>query len=272
MMCRYPVSLDKVINGKHHIIYVPCGKCAWCCRQKRNEWFVRFVEETKQNLFVRFVTLDYDDVHLPYNVNVETGQLFPTVCKRDIQLYHKRLRNDYKFRYFLVSEYGKKNHRPHYHAIYWSNVKIPYLDYWQYGSHGADLPAKPSSFKYVTKYILKGSYVAPGGDDNFHIMSRKPGIGNGFMAHVNENTTHYQYFSSKMKLPTYYSRKFNETLSPAQKEVLSESKIDYLSTQGKYESLLNAFNKYSPAGQGLDDWINDLYEIDLTKQIKINSK
>lgn len=272
MICRFPVELDRVVNGKHHIIYVPCGKCAWCLRQKRNEWFVRMVEESKSHLFTRFVTLDYDDEHLPFNVNEDTGEVFPTVSLRDIQLYHKKLRDHYKFRFFLVSEYGKKKMRPHYHAIYWSDQRIPFLDYWKNGSCGADLPAKPGSFKYVTKYILKGSFVAPGGDDNFHVMSRRPGIGINFMKYVNENTRSYRYFDRSMKLPTYYSRKFNEQLPDDLLQSISESKIDYLSTQGKYESLLNSFVENAPDNLVIDDWINDLYKRDVFKQYQINNK
>lgn len=272
MICRFPVELDRVVNGKHHIIYVPCGKCVWCLRQKRNEWFVRMLEESKVHLFTRFVTLDYDDEHLPLNIDQETGEVFPTVSLRDIQLYHKRLRKDFNFRFFLASEYGSKRMRPHYHAIYWSDHKIPFLDYWKNGSCGADLPAKPGSFKYVTKYILKGSLVLPGGDDNFHVMSRRPGIGSNFMKNVNDNTRFYRYFDSVMKLPSYYSRKFNDSLSDSQLSVLSEQKLDYLSSQGKYESLLNTFVENAPENQSIDDWMNDLYRRDYKKQISINKK
>ena len=60
-----------------------------------------------------FVTLTYDDEHLPHD---ENGQA--VVCKRDVQLWLKRLRKKYGsgIRYFLNSEYGELG-RPHYHAI-----------------------------------------------------------------------------------------------------------------------------------------------------------
>ena len=56
-----------------------------------------------------FVTLTYDEAHLP-----ENGSLVP----RDPQLFLKKLRKAYephKLRYFLVGEYGDETHRPHYH-------------------------------------------------------------------------------------------------------------------------------------------------------------
>jgi len=56
-----------------------------------------------------FVTLTYDDDHLP-----EDGSLNP----RDVQLFLKRLRvgiAPIKVRYFAVGEYGEQTGRPHYH-------------------------------------------------------------------------------------------------------------------------------------------------------------
>ena len=137
MICRFPVQLTVDIHGKKGSIYVPCGKCAWCLRQKRNEWFVRFLEESKKHDFVRFLTLDYDDDHLPVKTDETTGEIIPVVSLRDIQLYHKRIRKaGYKFRFFVASEYGSKGGRPHCHGIYWSDEKIPYYDFWENGDEG----------------------------------------------------------------------------------------------------------------------------------------
>lgn len=270
MICRYPVELDMPLKGKHRIIYVPCGKCAWCLRQKRNEWFVRFIEESKKHYFTRFVTLDYRDEDLPITINDETGEFIPSVSLRDIQLYHKRVRKDYDFRFFLSAEYGKENGRPHYHAIYWSDEKIPFLDYWQHGDMGADVPAKPGSFKYVTKYILKGSYVPEGAPDIFHTMSRRPGLGVGFIDQMSDDVQVYRYFEKMMRLPSYYRRKHLETLSPELRTMLADQKIDYLAGQSKYSAFLNAFAENAPESQNIDDWINDLYRKDIKKQFQIN--
>jgi len=54
-----------------------------------------------------FVTLTYDDGHLPEN---------QSVSPRELQLFIKRHRkNGYKFRYFACGEYGDATMRPHYH-------------------------------------------------------------------------------------------------------------------------------------------------------------
>lgn len=274
MICRFPVQLPKVdSSGKKFFIYVPCGHCAWCLRQKRNEWFVRMLEESKHHLYTRFVTLDYRDEDLPYDLNHETGELVPCVSYRDIELFHKRLRKNYKFRFFLSSEYGKHTNRPHYHAIYWSDEKIPFYDLWSKGEHGCDLPAKVGSFKYVTKYILKGSYVPAGAIDNFHVMSRRPGIGVDFCDHVKDNTVFYRYYNKIMRLPQYYRRKFMDGLSPELRSIESEKTLDYMSSQPLYDpKLMDLFYRNAPDGQTIHDFISDLYRSDFLKQIQINSK
>jgi len=67
------------------------------------------LEEYKQKAL--FITLTYDDRHLPLH-----GSLEP----RDLQLFWKRLRkrlNGRKVSYYAVGEYGEVTQRPHYHAI-----------------------------------------------------------------------------------------------------------------------------------------------------------
>lgn len=53
------------------------------------------------------------------------GDCFPYLCKRDAQLFVKRLRkhisnySDEKIRYYIVGEYGPVHYRPHFHALVW---------------------------------------------------------------------------------------------------------------------------------------------------------
>lgn len=57
-----------------------------------------------------FVTLTYDDEHLPSR---------GTLVKADFQKFMKRLRKQHvgELRYFHCGEYGEQTMRPHYHAI-----------------------------------------------------------------------------------------------------------------------------------------------------------
>lgn len=66
------------------------------------------MHEAQQHEHNAFITLTYDDAHLP-----ELGSLQPA----DLQKFWKRLRKTgARIRYFACGEYGSKQNRPHYHA------------------------------------------------------------------------------------------------------------------------------------------------------------
>ena len=115
------------INNKYSIhsvnehILLPCRKCVGCIINKANDWATRSFIEASAWQKNCFLTLTYDEKHLPEKRNL---------CKRDVQLFFKRLRkkaegNEYwehkgkqskPIRYFYAGEYGPKTLRPHYHA------------------------------------------------------------------------------------------------------------------------------------------------------------
>lgn len=112
---RYP--------GKE-IIQVPCGQCIGCRIDRSRQWANRCMLELQYHDSAYFVTLTYDEFHVPksYYPDPETGEAHTsyTLCKRDFQLWMKRLRfkfSDDKIRFFACGEYGGKTKRPHYHAI-----------------------------------------------------------------------------------------------------------------------------------------------------------
>lgn len=58
-----------------------------------------------------FVTLTYDDEHLPANASLS---------KRDVQLFFKRMRKaGFSLRYVCCGEYGENGGRPHYHCVFY---------------------------------------------------------------------------------------------------------------------------------------------------------
>ena len=162
-MCLSPIRTKKGY-------VVPCGKCVECLSQKRNDWSVRlYYEMQKYSTPPAFVTLTYDDDHLPSMVDEDTGELVPVVSKRDLQLFFKRLRKRVPgIRYFFCSEYGPTTGRPHYHGIIF-NLPQKYFslylrcctddlnklifDCWKNGFTSAYL-AKPAAIHYCTKYCL----------------------------------------------------------------------------------------------------------------------
>src|SRR5699024_11074111 len=105
MKCAYPQK-----NWRSGLEY-PCGQCTHCRINKRRAWTLRNMLELEDwSGVASFVTLTYDEDHIPYPALVN---------RRDPQLFFKLLR--YKFgsplRYFGCAEYGGRTHRPHYHFI-----------------------------------------------------------------------------------------------------------------------------------------------------------
>ena len=125
---------------------LPCGKCALCQLKKRKDMTVRLSKECSVAEVSCFITLTYNDEHLPVTDWRDTtdpskilefgsgNQPEPTLFPRDVQLFIKRLRRwltyvpskprsdvvrDHvdRIRYFAVGEYGGKTHRPHYHIL-----------------------------------------------------------------------------------------------------------------------------------------------------------
>lgn len=97
---------------------VPCGVCPACRKSHSNDLLVRTYFEFTTGDYSRdfsafFVTLDFDDDHLPrYNG-------FPCFDSEVIKAFFKRLRHYLpNFRYLYVTEFGSALQRPHYHVIF----------------------------------------------------------------------------------------------------------------------------------------------------------
>lgn len=106
----------KPYHSQKDDMYYPCGRCFTCKIQRREDWTLRMLHELEFWPCAMFVTLTYDDEHLPDN-----GNLSPD----DLSHFFKRLRRNidyqlgkgHEIKYFACGEYGPKTHRPHYHAI-----------------------------------------------------------------------------------------------------------------------------------------------------------
>lgn len=103
---------------------VPCGHCIGCRLEYSRQWADRCMLELKYHGRACFVTLTYDDRHIlrRFYADPKTGVALPSysLCKRDLQLFFKRLRKscpDSPIRYFGCGEYGSRTMRPHYHII-----------------------------------------------------------------------------------------------------------------------------------------------------------
>lgn len=90
---------------------LPCRKCISCKMSRAREWAVRCMHEKQMNMETMFITLTYNDEHLPKNegLNHEHFQLFMKRYRK--QIYPK------KIKFYMCGEYGENFGRPHYHAL-----------------------------------------------------------------------------------------------------------------------------------------------------------
>lgn len=162
--------------------HYPCGKCEGCLSSRSSDWSVRLAHELKSHELSSFITLTYA---------VDVG----SVSKRDAQLFLKRLRfllEPRRIRFYLVSEYGDKSKRPHYHAIIFGHdfskdpgahqvrrglFTSPLLEKAWGKGHVSSGPVNPATIRYVTNYIMGKGDTPEGCEPTFSLMSRRPGIG-----------------------------------------------------------------------------------------------
>ena len=106
-----------------------------------------------------FVTLTLEEKNITW-----TNQGNKTLCKRDLQLFFKRLRKLHekiyptyskKIKYYAVGEYGSRTQRPHYHIILF-NVLEPDMVHVAWGKgHTMSVPLQNGGTNYVLKYLQK---------------------------------------------------------------------------------------------------------------------
>lgn len=91
-------------------LFLPCGQCVGCRLERSRVWAMRCVHEASLYDENCFVTLTYDDDHLPTDLSLRY---------RDFQCWLKRLRKCYpnkRIRFYMCGEYGENFDRPHFHA------------------------------------------------------------------------------------------------------------------------------------------------------------
>lgn len=212
---NWPVVFNMAEGYKDMEVVIPCGKCIGCRLERSKEWAGRCVQESKLWDNNYFLTLTYDDAHLPANGSLRS---------KDLQDFWKRLRKaifseaglvkrvpEYEeingkrslvngVRYFACGEYGDRSCRPHYHAICF-NLEIPDLIPYKRSFDGSQLwlsnwlssiwglghvvigAVTFESCAYVARYVTKKIFGMAAlehyGDreSEFCRASNRPGIG-----------------------------------------------------------------------------------------------
>lgn len=247
------------VGGKEYKqVPVPCGKCEACLARRARDWMIRLKEEMKDASYACFVTLTYDDEHLPrqdrkvYDWMIDQEVTFKNVAVhrvRDCQLFLKRLRKDnpdVKIRYFLVSEFGPRTLRPHYHAIVFNLprcrcTKAYISSKWQNGFVEVSKVTE-GRIAYVTKYCFGSTTLPYWLPKNFTKMSLKPAIGYKWyenykkqLESVDEDEAHYFANGYSLPAPSYYVRKFKKEFEGS---MLEDELNEY--KQSKMEDFLDS--------------------------------
>jgi len=121
MTCYYPNAAFLGEDGKIHLghdavarsIY-PVGNASAANCNRAREWAIRCMHEAKCYDENCFVTLTYDNDHLPPDGSLN---------HKHFQDFMKRLRKHYSgrtIRYYMCGEYGENMGRPHYHAVFFN--------------------------------------------------------------------------------------------------------------------------------------------------------
>lgn len=220
MQCTKPLTMAKL--G----IDVACGKCRACRIQRARHWAARMAHEMPYHKSNTFVTLTYDEEHLP-----KDGMLDKKVFTDWIKALRREMEPE-RIKYYGCGEYGDKYGRPHYHAALfgvpleghklqrafprgffarggptncWENgiVHIDYLCY--------------DACRYVADYIQKKMYgkKATGRVEPFALMSN--GIGYQWLLDNAVNLMRNRSLTVRGKqvgIPRYYVKKLEEIWEP----------------------------------------------------------
>lgn len=211
MSCYYPMlAVDLgLFDGKHKIkflpsrvdynisrlrekygddlLLLPCGSCPGCKVDKSKDWAVRGVLEASQHATNSFLTLTYDDEHLPKTQKEN---------RSNIKSFIRRLRDiGVKVRYLGCGERGSLTNRIHGHLICFGwHPLFSMIDcqFWSLGKDGDRLfhsdyldslwmngrvlfgDCSFQSIAYVARYTTK---KIGDNQDSFLIWSNRPGLG-----------------------------------------------------------------------------------------------
>lgn len=132
MRCQNKISVKSIpsrFDGVHyryglHNIEVPCGTCPACLQVRQDQIKERLLIESRAWPECLYCTWTYRDEDLPKNASLSKDD-----AKKMLQDLKNALNREYgdwsdgklvcsfKYKYYLVGEYGEKRDRPHVHLI-----------------------------------------------------------------------------------------------------------------------------------------------------------
>lgn len=217
-------------------VELPCGICIGCRLEYARQWAMRCMHEEKMHEESCYLTLTYNDEHLPQDGNLR---------KTDIQKFLKRLRKKIapvKIRYMQCGEYGDLLGRPHHHMILYG-YSFRDARFWKSNGKGQNLYVSElldsiwqmgyctigdvtfESASYVARYVTKkqiGDNIDPDKIQPYITMSRRPGIGMTFFAKYHDEiyeTDSVIVRGREMKPPKAYDDAYAQINPQKMKEV-----------------------------------------------------
>lgn len=228
-------------HGDAREIKIPCRQCQACRINRASEWQTRLVHESKLHNDSLFLTLTYDEKHLP-----EFGSLQVEHLQKFIRSLRKAIAPT-KIRYYACGEYGDTSRRAHYHLIIYGWYPADGLLFdkshdgsslfvskflsriWTYGHHLFS-PTSPQTMGYVARYSVKKQTGQTGKDVYKHVdedtgeltkikppfalMSLKPGIGYNYLEKHKDDFLRLSYTivqGKRKPLPSAYVRRLKRT-------------------------------------------------------------
>lgn len=258
MPCLYPLkayrSRERAATGGYGITFnatraliesagghleFPCNKCIGCRVDRSRAWAVRCMHEAQMHQDNCFLTLTYDDKHLPDDYSVDLAEYKNFLKRLRVSLAPKQIR------FFGCAEYGEENHRPHYHFLIFNhrptdlqlhshNKKIPLhtsqsiQKLWKLGfSTVGELNYQTAA--YCARYVIKKI----GGDlashhytrqhpitgllhqvrPEFSTQSRRPGLGDSWLQKYKDDVFPSDFVvvdGKKHPVPKFYTRRLAE--------------------------------------------------------------
>ena len=118
---KFGITFNRSEAQQDEELNIACGNCIGCRLERSKVWAIRCSHEASCHAHNCFITLTYDDKHLPAD-----GSLIKAHFTQFMKNLRKRVRPD-AIRFYMCGEYGQDQElaklgidalgRPHYHAI-----------------------------------------------------------------------------------------------------------------------------------------------------------
>lgn len=249
----------RTMKVKGQVITAACNKCNYCLHDRRMDWCFRIKEHIRDCISGSFVTLTYDNEHLPLT---EDGK-YMTLKKSDLIRFHKNVRQEntrtllrikkrkrlspgeykalkkkWKISYYSIGEYGSRFHRPHYHLLLFNMHPLTLQAIQKQWPKGMLYVGSVTgaSVNYVTSYLIEPFQSKNPNEQRqprFNIMSK--GIGSGYLIRAREwhrtnafsNEDDKRYYAIvdgvRQRLPRYYKERL---YSKPTRKMLAEASWD----------------------------------------------